>query len=138
MSHIDIWNCLHDGVIERVAGNIPGQVAVDVSIAYLRRRFAGTGGGFRIVLSECTLFEYEPYDEQRMTDLSAISNLEVTVLSVENKSPVVINCVMGVLRLAYGSASITTDAGQPVTPAQLDQASIEYWAEWSAMHGRNA
>jgi hypothetical protein len=137
VNHVEIWNSFHDGAIKRVSGVVPGEVILDVSIEYLRHRFPGAGESFRVLLSECTLFEYLAYDEKTVTDLSEISKLEPMVLSVESAEPLVVNCVMGTLRLAYGSASIATDAGQPVSAEQLKQASIEYWAEWSAKHRGN-
>lgn len=138
VNRVEFWNSFHDGSIENISGVVPGPVTLEVAIEYLRHRFPGPGESFRVLLSECTLFEYEAYEEQPIADLAAISKLEPMVLSVETEEPIVVNCVMGTLRLAYGSASITTNAGQAVSSEQLKQASIEYWAEWSAKHRGNA
>ena len=137
MNHFAIWNCFHDGVIERITGRVPGDITFYVDIAYLRNRFAGSGGSFRVTLSECTRFEYEAYDEKSINDLAEIERLEPMVLSVETEEPLVINCVMGTLRLAYGSALIATDSGQSVSAEELKEASCGYWAEWSAKHRGN-
>ncbi len=137
MNHFALWNSFHDGVIERISGSVPGGVTFYVAIGYLRSRFPGVGGSFQVNLSECTQFEYEGYDEQTVSGLAEIEKLEPMVLSVETADPLVVNCVMGTLRLAYGSASIATDSGQRISAEQLKEASCAYWEEWSAKHRGN-
>jgi hypothetical protein len=137
MNLFAFWNSFHDGTIENISGIVPGDVSLDVSILYLRQRFNGAGRSFRVTLFNCSQFEYQPYDEQWVTDLSKISELEPMMLSIDSEEPLVIDCVMGTLRLAYTSVAIATDAGELVTPEQLKRASVEYWAEWSARHRGN-
>ena len=131
------WNCFHDGTIEALIGKVPGQVEARVSIDYLRRRFAGPGDSFLLTLCGCEQFTYQPYDEEELTDLSDIAKLEPMVLSVETHEPLVINCVMGRLRLAYEGCRISTDAGEEVSSDQLRQASRDYWRDWSEKYGVN-
>gem|GEM_PF-725039 len=137
MNHFAIWNSFHDGVIERLTGLVPGDITFYVAIGYLRNRFSGSGSCFRVTLSECTKFEYEAYDEKSVNELAEIERLEPMVLSVETGEPLVVNCVMGTLRLAYGSASVETDSGHSVSAQELKEASCAYWAEWSAKHRGN-
>jgi len=42
---------------------------------------------------------------------------------------------MGVLRLAYESASLSLDSGEAITVEQLAEASKGYWDDWSARSG---
>jgi len=129
---VAVWLSFHDGTIERIVGEVPGDVTLDVCVDYLRNRFPGAGTGFRVTLSDCALFEYEPYDEPAIHEFAEISKRVPMVMAVECESPIVINCVMGTLRLAYGSMSISTDSGQFISAEELNQASIDYWSEWSA------
>lgn len=131
MSIGEVWKFMHDGGIERIDGCVPGDVTVFVSIRYLRQRFPGAGTGFLITLTNCTRFEYAPYDEPPCRDLAAIIRLEPEILSLASDDPVVVNCAMGTLNLTYDSASVALDTGAPISTAQLSEASSSYWDEWS-------
>jgi hypothetical protein len=131
MSISEIWKYLHDGGIENIEGSVPGDVVVHVSIRYLRQRFPGDGTGFIITLSDCMRFEFEPYDEPACNELAEIVRLDPEILSLQNADPVIVNCVMGTLNLAYAHATVTLDSGMPVSLEELDAASKAYWEEWS-------
>jgi hypothetical protein len=127
-----LWNLLHDGSIERIDGSVPGDVSLFVSIGYLRNRFPGDGTGFVVLLSGCTHFAFQPYDESEISDLAAISALEPEILSAEPNDPLEICCVMGTLLVRYKSSVVSLDTGAPVALSELDAASEAYWREWSA------
>ncbi len=131
MSSSEVWKYLHDGGIENIEGSVPGDVSVHVSIRYIRKRFPGDGTGFIIRLSNCTRFEFEPYDEPACTELAEIVRLDPEILSLQSADPVVVNCVMGTLNLAYTHATVTLDSGVPVSLEELDAATKTYWEEWS-------
>lgn len=127
----EVWKYLHDGSIESIEGSVPGDVVVHVSIRYIRQRFPGDGAGFIIRLSNCTRFEFEPYGEPACNELAEIVRLDPEILSLQSADPVVVNCVMGTLNLAYAHATVTLDSGIPVSLEELDAASAGYWDEWS-------
>jgi hypothetical protein len=129
-----VWRFLHDGCIESIQGSVPGDIVVFVSIRYVRERFSGNGTGFNITLFGCTGFEYEQYDEPPCSDLLRIVELEPELVSVESDSPLVVNCVMGTLRISCSSCSVALDTGGQITSSQLERAFRGYWDEWSARH----
>jgi hypothetical protein len=136
MSDLAVWKFLHDGCIESIDGAVPGDVVVGVSIRYVRERFPGEGTGFTVTLHGCTGFEYEPYDGPPCSDLLKIAHIEPEVLSLESESPLVVNCVMGTLRISCSRCSIALDTGGQLTLAQLEEAFRGYWEEWSVRSRR--
>jgi hypothetical protein len=126
-----LWNLLHDGSIERIDGSVPGDVSLLVSIGYLRNRFPGEGIGFVVLLSGCTHFTFQPYDEPVVSNLAAISALEPEILSAEAGDPLEVSCVMGTLSVSYQSTALFLDSGASVALSELDAASEAYWREWS-------
>jgi hypothetical protein len=117
--------------MEEIQGPVPGDLTLRVSIRYLRKRFHGDGTGFLITLHDCTLFQYEPYDEPAITDLAAIQSAGLEILSAEPDDPLPISCVMGSLFVRYSSASVALDTGGAVSLTDLQEASRSYWREWS-------
>ena len=139
MNEFDFWKFFHDGGLEEISGHVPGTVVVTISIRYIRSRFPGPGTGFVITLANCNQFEYTPYDEPPCTDFQEILRLDPEILSLAgNSDTVVINCTMGTLTLSYSSASIALDTGGTVLPAQLAQASRDYWEEFESRGEKNA
>jgi len=126
-----LWNLLHDGSIEHIEGDVPGDISLHVSIQYLRDRFPGEGEGFVVRLVECSRFAFQPYDEPEVTDLAAIVALEPEILSAEPSDPLEICCTLGTLILRYRTFALSLESGETVTLAELDAASESYWQEWS-------
>ncbi|KQZ43168.1 hypothetical protein [Duganella sp. Root1480D1] len=130
---VEFWGLLHDGGIDAICGEIPGAVSIEVSIRYLRQQFPGKGTGFRIDLVNCSQLTYREYDSTPITDFNGIVALGPEIVSVEqDASPVVVNCVMGSLAIAYESASIHLDTGEEISSNELFAASKAYWDAWSA------
>lgn len=129
---VEFWGLLHDGVIDAIAGEVPGTVSLEVSIRYLRQQFAGTGTGFRIVLANCSEMTYCKYDSAPVREFDAIVALGPEIGTADNDaSRVTVNCVMGTLTLAYEAASIFLDTGEKVSPNELAAASKTYWNTWA-------
>lgn len=129
----ELWRLLHDGGIESIAGNCPGVVSLEVSIRYLRQQFPGQGTGFKVVLSDCEQFIYQEYDSPPVEDFDEIVGLDPEIVSVEKGTcPIVVNCVMGTLKVSYGAASIYLDSGSEVSLEELAAASKAYWDAWAA------
>ena len=129
----EFWGVLHDGGIESIVGKIPGTVSLEVSIRYLRQQFPGEGTGFKVVMSDCDQLVYQEYDSSPFEDFDEIVGLEPEIVGVEKGTyPVVVNCVMGSLKVSYGAASIYLDSGDAVSRDELAAASKAYWDAWTA------
>ncbi|EMN7262890.1 hypothetical protein WB865_001853 [Vibrio vulnificus] len=134
----DSWGIFHDGYISKIEGTIPGELRVFVNILYLRGMFQGDGEGFVVTLSNCTMFEYQEYDEQPTRNLKDIEGLEPEVLYVQSKEPLVLDCSAGTLRMSYDSATIEIDNGTPVTDNELSQECDNYWEGWKKCNEENS
>lgn len=124
------WGIFHDGGLDKIKGEIPGELNLNIGILYLRQMFPGVGSGFIVYLKNYTLLEYTEYSEQPTRDLSLIEKSELELVSVESTNPILLNCVTGTLQLAYETASVTLDTGEPVTDSELASASKKYWETW--------
>ena len=138
MSDNAIWGYLHDGSIERVDGIVPGDLAVHISIPYLRKAFMPLGEGFVLTLSNCTQFELVSDSGVPTRDLRKIADDSPEILSILTDSPLTIYTTFGTLKLTYHALSLALDSGQPLTVESLDQASEQYWQAWSEQHRGSA
>ena len=138
MSHNAIWGYLHDGSIDRVDGTVPGDIAVHISIPYLRKAFIPAGDGFVLTLGNCTQFELESDSGVLTNDLRQIAEDSPEILSILTDSPLTIYTTFGTLKLNYHALSLALDSGQPLTAESLDQASEQYWQAWSEQHRGSA
>jgi len=132
------WSFLHDGALDRADGAVPGDVALHISIPYLRKAFQPTGDGFILKLIGCTQFELAGDDGTVINDLGQIAQCSLEILSIESESPLSIYTTYGTLVLAYDALHLELDTGQAITVPQLDQASAEYWQAWSQRHSGSA
>ena len=129
----EFWGILHDGGINHIDGVVPGTVAIDISILYLRQQFPGEGSGFKVILENCTRFECAEYDSSPVYDFATIVALDPEILELEQAAdPTVVNCTMGTLTLSYASAAVYLDSGTPVSFDELAAASTAYWNAWQA------
>jgi hypothetical protein len=128
-----IWNVLHDGVIVAVDGNVPGTLCLDVSIDYLRKRFAEAGESIQILLTGCTRFAYREFEAATFsTELSTITAMEPEVLNASMKDGVCeIECASGVLEVVAAGGSARLDSGRPIPLQELIEVAESYWTEWS-------
>ena len=129
-----LWNLLHDGSLVQANAGVTGEVALHIDCLYLREMFPGSGEGFIVTLQECSLFEYEPYDEPAIQSLDAIASLEPEILSASSGAPLEVCCAAGTLRLQYKSAELALDTGEAVSTLELDQAAETYWRRWEERH----
>jgi hypothetical protein len=128
----DVWDIFHDGDIVKISGSVPGQIELTIHIKYLRAMFGGVGESFRMVLSDCSQFELEAYDESTIFNLSEIEEHEPEILSVgEDGPPLVIHCSTGTLRVMYKEERVVLDTGEPVSFEELTAGCARYWKEWS-------
>ena len=125
-----IWGVFHDGEILGIAGAVPGELLLTIEIGYLRGMFEGDGTSFEIKLKGCTKLRYSEYDEEPTEDLARIRDREPEILYVTSETPLVIDCVMGSLELAYQEMSVTLDTGIQVSEEALAKACEQYWQRW--------
>jgi hypothetical protein len=130
----ELWGCLHDATLVRIAGLVPGDLRIDVRIAYLRERFPGPGEGFELLLRGCTQFAYEPFEGSPTTNLQEIAAMRLWVLGADPGTPMLVACSTGTLVVWYQSVGIKLDTGLDVSLSELEDATESYWREWSARH----
>lgn len=128
----DILGVFHDGVVEQIVGAVPGSVALRLNIPYLRKMFAGEGKGFILTLFGCTKFEYTEYGEEPTSDIPTIATKQPEILYVTSIEPLVLDCAMGTLELAFKEMEVSLDSGSPVSYEALGAASEKYWSDWEA------
>lgn len=131
MIHTAAWDYLHDGSLDRAEGTVPGDLALSISIPYLRRAFQPEGDGFVLLLRGCTLFQLEEHDGAVLADPREIAERSPELLSIVSEAPLTIYTTLGTLTLAYRALELALDTGQPLATASLDQASSTYWQAWS-------
>ncbi len=128
-----IWNVLHDGVIVAIEGTVPGTISLDVSIDYLRKRFAEPGRSVRVVLFDCARCAYRESDAATFTtDLSLIALQAPEILSATLSNGVCeIECAGGVLEVVSSDGAVRLDSGREVALQELIDVADSYWKEWS-------
>lgn len=127
----DIWGVFHDGVLKHIDGGIPGTLRLEVEIEYLRGMFDEPGISFQIELTDCTKIVYSEYGQEPTQDVAQIQELEPEILYVTSERPLLLDCVMGALELAYDAMRVTLPSGVEVSYESLTSASERYWREWS-------
>jgi hypothetical protein len=142
---IEIWNVLHDAIIVRLDGSVPGELRLEIDCDYLRDRFTPGGERFILTLSECTRFAFRPWSEpsSEMTDLGAIAARRLWVLSAEEvDGHGKVHCNEhipkgngGELLVSASACALRLDDGTPVTLSELKRVASEYWEEFSSSAG---
>lgn len=129
------WNTLHDGAIESITGEVPGDLTFTVSISYLCEKLPTSANFLFLTIRRCTHLVFAPYEGEQITDAPTISGLELEILSAREKNGVVsIACVNGTLSMIYQAIEVKLVEGTPVSQAQLEDAAQRYWTEWSEEH----
>lgn len=118
-----IWNTLHDGVIEAITGDIPGEVRLSVQI-YWCEIWDEPVEAIIVHLKNCTHLEWQSWDGQSiLNDSAAIAKLELEILSgsIENDTVKIIGATYeniggaGFLILKYENLAVFLDNGQLIT-----------------------
>jgi hypothetical protein len=136
-----IWNVFHDGIIVRVEGSIPGDLALLIECDYLRKRFTEPGGQFTLTIHDCSKFQFRPWadDQSLVTDLNALGRLGLWILSAdETDDQCKVHCSLtgpgsgGVLEVIAGEATLRLDAGRLITLTEIENVAEAYWTEWES------
>lgn len=129
---------MHDGEIT-VIGRSASELAMFVSIPYLRRRFEPPGRSFLLLLRGFRAIEHVDYEgNNRTSDTNEIENLGIEILSPESDGvPVKVSTTQGYLTLDFDALEIFLDTGQQVDFEALDLACRAYWHEWETQAGQD-
>ncbi len=129
-----IWNVLHDGSIDRVAGTVPGRVSLYVGIEYLRERIPDDGEYIIVTLDECKSLVYRPYNSTiEMTDLTTIGGKSLTILNAEmEKSTCRVFTDLGILEIQFDGGSLSLDSGRIISLRDLLAVADAYWTAWKS------
>ena len=81
----DIWEVLHDAIIIRLDGAVPGDVYLELDCDYLRDRFKNPGNRFFLTLRSCSRFAYTPRSDesQLIVDFDALAQRRLWILSAD-------------------------------------------------------
>jgi len=134
-----VWNVLHDGRVMSAHGTVPGELRLSVEIGYLCRYLPTQEANVIITLDDCDRFEYHPYLESPVSELSSVVALNLELLSAgQDNGCISVECsdggYGGRLIVRYRSANVTTVEGQSLTQAELESAAEKYWADWRQRH----
>lgn len=130
---INLWNVLHDGVVQRVEGDAPGDLSLTIEIGYLRKLFRDGGDSVIVRLLGCTKFCYQPELPFEMLEGAAAAGelIDEGVLGAEDGGGLVrVYCMNGSLYVAYKDFSLALDTGRPTTLDELMEKSRLYWGNF--------
>ncbi|ROS01335.1 hypothetical protein EDC56_1770 [Sinobacterium caligoides] len=138
-SDYQIWNNLHDGGLEDIQGDVPGDISITVDIAYLANKLPGNHETISVLLKNCTLFEYERYwtkdETQYYSSIEELRDIEpgLEALSAEEQDGVLsIIDICGTIRTRYDVAQLFLQDGRQISFEDLNNASREYWDNFGA------
>jgi hypothetical protein len=126
------WNTIHDGCIEAISGNVPGDITLKVGIEYLCKQLPTAASALNIALRNCSLFTFVPDGQSMVSNIRDIVALDVEVLSASAQDNYVsVICAGGQLQVAYEAAEIRLMEGTLMSQSVLEDAARRYWSEWS-------
>lgn len=126
-----VWNTLHDGVIDAVSGDVPGDLVITIGISYLCRVLPTQADQLRVTLRNCTMVRYEPFDEPPVHGTESLASLNIEVLSARRSGRAVeVVCTAGLLQLEYESVEVQLGEGATISQDHLEVAAERYWREW--------
>jgi hypothetical protein len=128
----EIWNLLHDGSIERVAGSVPGDLTLQVSIEYLTDRMAPPCDGLIVILrgvAYCQALLWS--DDRTSSDPQVLEDLEI--LSGDETPEGVRLFVSGAtVDLRYEDVVVAGSDGRPLSVGDIEALATAYWDAFAA------
>lgn len=138
----DFWNLLHDGTIVAVAGQVPGEVKLDIEADYLRERFDDDGSLFVLTLRDCRALVFKPWEEGQtaITGLDELGALALWIIGAEEvDGRCAVSCTRkvaedagGVLEVVATEAVLSLDTGRVLSQPEIEAVADAYWTEWSS------
>ena len=135
----EIWNVLHDGSIDSIAGTVPGDIEMRVGILYLREMFSNDGEAIIVRLANCTKLAMKIWEDDVVTDdHDRIVSTDSEILSTQSEDvPVHIITTLGELDIDFEAFSLSLDNGRQITFEELCDVCENYWNRWENENKQN-
>lgn len=122
---------LHDGVVQKISGTIPGQVNVEVRCDYLRKRYSVRGETFILQLVDCTQMRFTNEQGVVTENFEAIMKAKPEMLSADTiQQIVVVYCSNGTLEMRFRDSKIFLNETESTSVDGLEDSARAYWDEW--------
>lgn len=119
---------LHEGVITKIDGTVPGTLWLEVSCDYLRQKIKKSGNSFRLHLEGCTSFSYVTARGRELLDLREILLERPVFLSTDMRGEqVLVFCEAGILNLEFSNVTVFLNDNATITVDQLEAVASEHW-----------
>lgn len=140
-----IWHVLHDAIITRLEGAVPGDLRLELDCDYLRDRFKNPGNRFFLTLRSCSRFAYIPWSDesQLIVDFDTLAKRRLWILSVDtidgwckvHCNEAIVDGNGGSIEVAATAIELRLDDGVAVSLDELKNVAREYWDEWASSGG---
>jgi hypothetical protein len=129
-----LWGILHDGVVEEIAGSVPGRLTFRISIEWLAEQFGPDSGPLTVMLHDCAAFEFVDFATgQVAADTRAMGGMGLEILSGTQKGDwIEVVTDRGVLRLRYTEITVMLADGREVSLSELSSkadAAVRQWRQ---------
>ena len=132
---LKIIDSFHDGIIKGI-NRKKDDILLTIMIEYLAKLIDSQNRGFKVILKNCTKFDFEDWDNKGVLieDIKEIEKLEPEILSGEiiNSDYIKVNCLIssgvgGILRIKYETIKIFDENGTVVSKEQFFDICKNYW-----------
>lgn len=122
---------LHEGIIKKITGVVPGTVVLDIDCAYLRELDKTPGDSFLISLKSCKKLVYKDASDKDHTDFQKIIEQCPVMLSSDiSVKDILVFCSSGVLQIDCSDVSIYLNNEQEISVDDLEALASKYWDDW--------
>lgn len=124
---------LHDGLIKKISGLLPGVITIEVECNYLRKRNPYPGKSFYIELAACTEVFFLHNDDVSTSDFREIEKMSLEMLSADmDGEDVAVFCSEGTLYLRFKEANVFLNSKDKISIEALEHIARDYWDEWES------
>ena len=121
----EFWNIFHDGYIDSIEGQVPGDVQFSIAAEYLREQFPDRGSAFRMLIKACDMITFKLFHTNSvLSGLDALKGQNLEILSAKLEANILaVITTGGELRIHYDSESVALDSGRQLQLSELTAAS---------------
>ncbi len=124
---------LHDGIIKKISGLLPGTITIEVDCEYLRKRNPSPGKTFYIELTECVKVFFLHNNKVSTSDFQEIEKMSLDMLSADMEgNDVVVFSTEGTLYLNFKQAQVFLNSKDRISIDALEHIARDYWDEWES------